>query len=103
MVSVMLSAGSVKVDFSITLPAGMSGSDVSSTLATASSSGALLTSLATSIGDISTLTTTGSIGVTGFTSAVDETDTEMPSDKASHAGVSILSAVALAALAGLRS
>jgi len=102
MVTVTLSAGSVKIDFSITLPAGMSGSTVSTTLTTASTGGALLTSLSNSIGDISTLTTTGSIGVTGFTSAVDDTDTEEPSDKASHAGVSILSAVALAALAGLR-
>merc|ERR1719171_2656635 len=49
MVTVTLSAGSVKIDFSIALPAGMSGSTVSTTLTTAST-GALLTSLADSIG-----------------------------------------------------
>merc|ERR1712227_300842 len=64
-------------------------------------SGTFMSSLSDAIGEISNLSATGSIGVTGFTAEVVVEDDE-PSDKASHAGVSILSAMALAAFAGLR-
>jgi hypothetical protein len=106
MVSVTLSEGSVQIDFTIALPPGMSGSNVQSSLNTASGDGSMLTSLSSTIGAISGLTLTGSLGVSSFSAEVSVVTTttvaETPSDKASHAGVSILSAVALAVLAGLR-
>jgi hypothetical protein len=106
MVSVELSAGSVQVDYSITLPSGVTGSSVSSSLTTANGDGSLLSSLSSSIGAISGLTLTGSLGVSGFSAEVNVVTTtiavDMPSDKASHSGVSILSAVALAVLVALR-
>merc|ERR1740138_1973628 len=89
MVSVTLTEGSVTVSFTITLPAGVTGSTLKSALDTAAGTGGTL---------FSSLSATGSIGVTGFTAEVVVED-EAPSDKASHAGVSILSAVAFAALA----
>merc|ERR1712014_100586 len=92
MVSVTLTEGSVKVSFTITLPTGVTGSTLKSALDTAAGTSGTF---------ISNLSATGSIGVTGFTAEVVVEDDE-PSDKASHAGVSILSAMALAAFAGLR-
>jgi hypothetical protein len=101
MVSVTLTEGSVQVSFTITLPAGVTGSTLKSALDTAAgTSGTFMSSLSDAIGEISNLSATGSIGVTGFTAEVVVEDEE-PSDKASHAGVGILSAMALAAFAGL--
>jgi hypothetical protein len=100
MVSVTLSPGSVQVAYTITLPAGVDASAVTSTLAIANTDGSLLSSLSTNIGAMNGLSLTGSLVYTGFTGGDD--DGETPSDKASHAGASILSAVALAVLAGLR-
>merc|ERR1719387_382919 len=74
MVTVALSAGSVKIEFSITLPVGVSGSTVKDNLETAATwmtPSALLSSLSDAIGAISNLQTTGTIKVTDFTVSFD--------------------------------
>jgi len=102
-VTVTLSAGSVAVDYTITVPSGVDASGVQSSVATAATS-TLATQMATAISAISGINsfTDGSISVTGISTPTLTDPNSVESSGASHCVASMLGTVAFAGFAAAR-